>query len=634
MSPHDWQKPWIAALAFALGGDAIPTLGERGERLIDDGLLVLMNSHHETVKFTLPDDGGGRWLLELDSADAAKAPGSPWTGTYEVFGRSMVVLRQPLDADAIREAGTAPARNAKKEAQRRRRRAGVLIPLFSIRSGTGWGLGEIGDIARFSKWANLAGFSVLQLLPVNEVSGADASPYAAVSAFALDPVYLTLEECEDFVVAGGRRALPPETQKRLDAVKEAPLVDWPSVRAIKKQAIDLAFQRFLRDHWTKRSARAKQLTTFMKDNSSWLDEYALFSVLHEKYGKGWVEWPVGARNRDPATIHAARGEHRDALLRASWVQWQLDVQWRKARREASTVGVELMGDLPFMVGVDSADVWSNRSLFHIDKHVGTPPDEFSPTGQDWGLPVYDWAALQREGFSWIRGRSMRAGALFSLYRLDHVIGLYRTYYRSVDGQTSGFTPVEESEQIRLGEALMRIMSHWGEVVAEDLGTVPAFLRPSLERLGIPGYRVLRWEKESDGYRPPSSWPAASVATNATHDTDTIAEWYDHLSPEERGKLLELPGLQELDPNQPFDDRVRDRLLAAIYAAPSTLSLVLFQDAMGTRERINVPGTVNESNWSYRAHRTVEELLTDQESTARLARIAAEAGRSPVSASES
>ncbi|MDP9037344.1 MAG: 4-alpha-glucanotransferase [Myxococcota bacterium] len=538
------------------------------------------------------------------------------------------MLRQPLDADAARDAGTAPARRARKEAQRRRRRAGVLIPLFSIRTATGWGLGEIADISRFASWAGRAGFSVLQLLPVNEVSGADASPYSAISAFALDPVYLSLDECEDFIGAGGRKALPSDVQKQLEAAGAARLVDWPSVRAIKKEAIAIAFDRFLREEWNTSSPRAAQLTSFMRENRSWLDEYALFSVLHEKFGKSWLDWPAGWRDRDPAVINAARNEHRDALLRASWTQWQLDRQWRKARRDADAAGIELMGDLPFMVGVDSADVWSNRSLFQVDKHVGTPPDEFSPTGQDWGLPVYDWDALQRDEFSWIRGRSMRAGTLFSLYRLDHVIGLYRTYYRSVDGQTSGFTPGEEREQLRLGETLMRIMGRWGEVVAEDLGTVPPFLRPSLERLGIPGYRVLRWEKDGDRYRPPATWPTTSVATNATHDTETTAEWYDSLSEDARAKLRELPSLTELDPGKPFDERTRDLLLAAVYGAPSTLSIVPFQDAMGTRERINVPATVNAVNWSYRMDRTVDDLLSDQANTDRLARIAADAGRSP------
>jgi 4-alpha-glucanotransferase len=302
------------------------------------------------------------------------------------------------------------------------------------------------------------------------------------------------------------------------------------------------------------------------------------------------------------------------------------MQWRRARREASAAGVALMGDLPFVVGIDSADVWANRNLFKLDRRLSAPPDEGSPEGQDWGLPVFDWAAMARDDFSWIRARAGRAGELFGLLRVDHAVGMYRIYARTLDGKTRGFAPAEEWDQIQLGEKLMRIMSRFEEVVAEDLGTVPQFLRPSLERVGVPGYRVLRWERDGDGYRDPASWPAASVATNGTHDTDTTAVWYDGLSRDEREQLRRLPGLSGIDPNQPFDARVRDLLLAALYSAPSTLSLIPFQDAIGTRERINVPGTVNDTNWRYRIPRTVDDLLADEADTDRLRTLAADGGR--------
>jgi len=240
--------------------------------------------------------------------------------------------------------------------------------------------------------------------------------------------------------------------------------------------------------------------------------------------------------------------------------------------------------------------------------------------------VFDWAAMARDDFSWIRARAGRAGELFGLLRVDHAVGMYRIYARTLDGKTRGFAPAEEWDQIQLGEKLMRIMSRFEEVVAEDLGTVPKFLRPSLERVGVPGYRVLRWERDGDGYRDPASWPAASVATNGTHDTDTTAVWYDGLSRDEREQLRRLPGLSGIDPNQPFDARVRDLLLAALYSAPSTLSLIPFQDAIGTRERINVPGTVNDTNWRYRIPRTVDDLLADEADTDRLRTLAADGGR--------
>ena len=309
-----------------------------------------------------------------------------------------------------------------------------------------------------------------------------------------------------------------------------------------------------------------------------------------------------------------------------WVQWQLARQWRRARLDASAAGVELMGDLPFTVGVDSSDVWANRSLFRIDQHVGTPPEEGAPEGQDWGLPVYDWSVLRRNELSWIKARAMRAGDLFSLYRIDHAIGFYRTYFRSADGQTSGFTPADEGEQLALGERVMRLLRRFGEVVAEDLGTVPPFLRPSLEKIGVPGYRVLRWEKDGDDYRDPARWPALTVATNATHDTDTTADWYDGLSTEERERLRKIPSLAALDPTRRFDDQTRDLFLQALYQAPSVLALIPIQDALGGRERINTPGTVDAGNWTYRMGKSVGDLLGDTGLTARLAGLVADSGR--------
>jgi glycogen operon protein len=631
MTPEDWQRPWIASIGFMLGGDAIRMLDEHGRRVVGDGLVVLLNAHHEPVTFQLPEEGDGTWLLELDTTDLAKPAETPCSGAYELGARSLAVFHQPLRAEVAREAKAAPARALRRETQRRRRRAGVVIPLFSLRSQSGWGLGEIADIPRFAGWAQAAGFSVLQLLPVNEVSGADPSPYAALSAFALDPVYLSLDACEDFTTAGGRDALSAEQRARLDAAAKAPHVDWGSVRALKREASALAFERFLRDEWRNNSDRAEQLAAFMKTNRSWLEDYSLFVVLHEQFGKSWLEWPRDMRDREPAAIARAREEHADALLRAKWLQWQLDLQWRRARREASASGVELMGDLPFMVGVDSADVWSNRQLFRTDLRVGTPPDEFCDAGQDWGLPVYDWRVLEENGFTWLKARAMRAGELFSLYRVDHAIGFYRTYFRSSDGKSSGFTPADESAQLLLGERLMRLMTRWAEVIAEDLGTVPPFLRPSLEKLGVAGYRVLRWEKDPDGYRDPASWPAVSVCTNATHDTDTTAEWYDALSREDREQLRSIPALASLDPERGFDDGVRDLFLHVLYDAPPTLVLVLFQDAFGSRERINLPGTVDSANWAYRMPMTIEELCSDQQTTERLAQLARDAGRSPAAA---
>ncbi len=637
MTPQDWQKPWIQALAMVLGGDAIPMVDERGERMLDDGVLILMNAHHEPIEFKLPAEAeGGPWLVEVDTSNPDKEADVACKETYKVGGRGLAVLRQPLDTKVAREAAAAPARVVKKEAQRRRRRAGVVIPLFSIRSGKGWGVGDIADIPRFASWAGQAGFSVLQLLPVNPTSGADPSPYSSVSAFALDPVYLALDECEDFQSAGGRDALPGALRSRIDEVERAERVDWKGVRELKSAAADLAFQRFRKEEWDKRTPRSRQLAEFMRDNRDWLDDYALFAVWHQQTNKAWTDWPAGPRDRTPEALARVRREQNLELLREAWLQWQLNRQWRRARRQASVEGVDLMGDLPFIVGADSADVWANRALFRIDRRLGTPPDDFSATGQDWGLPVYDWEAMRQDDFSWMRRRAQRSGELFSVYRVDHAIGCYREYSRPAGapgGQKNGdqlppgeFWPPDESEQIQQGERLMHIMSRFGEVVAEDLGTLPPYLRPSLERTGIAGYRVLRWEKDQDHYRDPVSWPEISAATNATHDTDTTAEWWDKLSPDQRKELQTIPALASIDPAAPFGPEVRDAILRALYGAKSTLTLITLEDLLGGRARVNDPTVTDGTNWTYRAPRTTDELASDGDTTQRLADLAAETGR--------
>ena len=510
------------------------------------------------------------------------------------------------------------------------RQAGCLIPLFSIRSPTGWGLGEVPDLVPFARWASSAGFSVVQVLPVHEASRGQSSPYAALSAFALDPVYIAVDALEDFDAAGGRDALTLEEQGELAALTSVPAVPWARVRALKQRALGLAFQAFLDGEWKNRSTRARQLEEYAREHADWLDDYVLFVTLHDdRYGgKPWTEWDRPLRDREPRALAAARAEHSERLLYHVWLQWQLDQQWHAARRGCNAAGVELMGDLPFMVATDSADVWSRPFDFRLDARVGVPPDAFSETGQDWGLPVYRWDAMEKNGFHWMTERANRSADLYGLYRVDHVVGLYRTYYRPNDGGKPSFIPEREEAQIRNGEKMMEIFSQGARVIAEDLGTVPEFVRRSLTRCGIPGYRVLRWELDANVFRDPARWPALSVATTGTHDTDALADWYDALPPEERKAFLAIPGLARLRERVPerFDATVRDALLELVYRSGSELALLPFQDALGSRERVNVPGTVNESNWSYRMPMTVAALMEHTAAADRLRGLAARSGR--------
>lgn len=516
------------------------------------------------------------------------------------------------------------------------RQAGVLVPLFSIRTRTGWGVGEIPDLVPFARWASSSGFRVIQVLPVMEVSRGQHSPYAALTAFALDPVYLALDAVEDHELSGGRDALSDEDRRTLDAVHTAPAVQWDRVRALKRRATERAFAHF-RDHeWKHRSARATELERFAEEHASWLDDYALFVTLHDERfgGRSWTEWDdAQLRGREPQALAAARAELADRVLYQKYVQWQLDRQWHAARKSANEGGVELMGDLPFMVAGDSADVWARPFDFRLDARVGVPPDMFSEIGQDWGLPVFRWDVMEQNGFAWFNERARRNADLYGLSRVDHVVGLYRTYYRTGDPASPGtFTPEGEPAQIRNGERVIGIFSQGARVIAEDLGTVPDFVRASLTRCGVPGYRVLRWEREwneaGQPFRDPARWPALSIATSGTHDTDSLADWWESLDRVERLAVLQIPGLASLRERAPerCDPPVRDAVLEVLYRAGSDLVLLPLQDVLGMRERVNVPGTVSEDNWTYRMPMDVQALSADLRAAERLKGLARASGR--------
>jgi len=492
-----------------------------------------------------------------------------------------------------------------------RRRAGLLIPLFSFPSTSSWGIGDIGDIAPMAGWLAAGGQRALQLLPINERSPGQQSPYSAISAMAIDPVFIRLPDVPDFEAIGGERSLSSGDRTRLDAVRASPRIEHEMVRTLKHTALRAAFDRFKEAEWCRDSDRARVLKMFLSEQAWWIEDYSLFRAIHAREGeRPWTEWPIELQRREPAAIDRARRELSREVLFFQYLQWIATLQWREARRRAK--GVELFGDLPFMVDGDSADVWARQHQFHLDVSLGVPPDAFSATGQDWGMPVYHWEVVGREDYRWLRERARRSADLFDGYRVDHLVGFYRTYGRPKHGGEPFFTPPDEWSQQQLGERLLDIFRSAGaEIVAEDLGTVPDFVRASLARLGIPGFRVFRWERywHTDGqpFRDPMDYPKASVATSGTHDTEPMALWWERASDEEKQKVAALPTIQRISAEKgctdfahaPYDTDVRDVLIEALFASGSDLLLLPLQDVFGWRDRINEPATVGEHNWSFR-----------------------------------
>ena len=497
-----------------------------------------------------------------------------------------------------------------------RRRAGLLIPLFSCPSTASWGIGDIGDVERLTAWMAAAGQRVLQLLPLNEMAPGQQSPYSAISAMAIDPIFISVPLVAEFVALGGEASLTAEERESLAAVRRAPRIAFHAVRQLKQRALRASFERFLEKEWRSGSARDRALQAYVNEQAWWLEDYGLFRALHAREGeRPWREWPEALQRREPPAIDRARRELADEVLFQQYLQWIAGTQWQEARAHAH--GVALFGDLPFMVDTDSADVWVRQHQFRLDLSVGAPPDAFSATGQDWGMPVYQWSALAAEDYRWLRERARRSADLFDGYRVDHLVGFYRTYGRAKNGGEGFFTPADESAQRALGETVLDMFRAAGaEIIAEDLGTVPDFVRASLARMAIPGYCVFRWERhwhdEGRPFRDPSHYPPLSVAASGTHDTEPVAVWWDNAGEMERRQVSELPSVQRVTAgadltHRRFDATVRDTLLEILFAAASDLLLVPIQDAFGWRDRINEPATVGDVNWTYRLPWLVDTL---------------------------
>ena len=493
------------------------------------------------------------------------------------------------------------------------RSAGLVVPLFSLQTASGGGIGEIPDLARLRPWLDRAGLRAVQLLPVGTLPAGETSPYSALSAMAIDPVYISLADVADYAALGGDARLPLADQIALRGARSSPRVNYTAVRQAKESALRLAFSLFWDVDWLRTTARAGAFASFVSWEEWWLGDYALYCALRAKFGDTpWRDWPEPLARRDHAALDEVRRELEQEVLYHQYVQWLADIQWEAAREGLG--GIRLFGDFPFMVSADSADVWAHQAVFRFDRTVGTPPDAFSETGQDWGLPVYRWDAMSASDDRWLRQRARRMARMYDGYRVDHLVGFFRTYSRAL-GETLGeFAPDTVEEQQAQGERVLQLLIETGaQVTAEDLGSIPDFVRASLAALGVPGYKVLRWEREwhapGKPFLQPRSYPLVSVATTSTHDIEPLSLWWATMGVPDQAEMLRA--LEWTGPvPEAFDSRLHQALLTYACEAGSDLLLLPIQDIFGWPDRVNVPATVGEHNWAWKVPLTVESLDSD------------------------
>lgn len=463
------------------------------------------------------------------------------------------------------------------------RQSGIAVPLFSLASTHGWGVGEFGDLPEFATWAREAGQSVIQILPILEMPPIESSPYSAMTAMAIDPIYLSMNSVEDFAGLGGELALDGADRSEIARQRALPRIDYASIRRLKDKWLRRSFDRFLKLEVSRGTPRALRFDRFTAAESWWLEEYALFRALHAFHDEApWTKWPERLAGNDAEAVRAVRPSLVLETTYRSYLQWLAAEQWSEARRLAWPIRV--FGDLPFMISADSPDVWARQHEFRFDATIGVPPDAFSETGQDWGLPPWQAGVMRQSGFRWMRNRARRYAALFDGYRIDHLVGLYRMYVRPIDKAVAPFfDPPDEPSQIHLGQTLVQVLrgvDDTTQVFAEDLGSIPPFVRESMNRLKLPGLKVLRWERHWDreGQPPidPATFPPRSVATTGTHDIEPLAA-----TPEGR------------------TEEQRSAVLHSLLSAASELTLIPVQDVFGWIDRINTPAVVDDLNWTWK-----------------------------------
>jgi len=508
------------------------------------------------------------------------------------------------------------------------RSAGILIPLFSIRTRDCLGRGEILDLAPMIDFALSMGHRVIQLLPLDETGPDDLSPYSAMSVMAIDPTYISLSGLPGV----GRVVLA----RAREAVGRRRFVERPIIRREKFPLLERAY----------RASRARggpderaQLEAFIEANSYWIHDYALFRALKDRFNwTSWETWPAEIAHRDPAALELARRDLADPVEMYSYWQYIAHRQMSEMREYARSRGAFIGGDLAFSPCRDSAEVWANQDEFDLSRTVGAPPDGFNPKGQRWGLPLPNWSAMRAQGFKVLRARARHASTLYDSLRIDHVVGLYRTFnFGSELAEPGVFTPVNEDDELRQGEEVIHAIKEEAgatELIAEDLGTVPPWVRASLTRLGVAGYKVMQWERDwghgDEPFISPTAYPELSLATTGTHDTEPLTVWWRAQPIDVREKLVRGLGLEgKVNPRRMLEESARFAILTALYAAPSKLVIVPIQDLFGWSAQINRPGTISAWNWTYRIPLTLERMRRSraiQEDVVRLREIAIRSGR--------
>ena len=544
--------------------------------------------------------------------------------------------------------------------------AGVLAPLFALRGKDDLGIGDLGALREFIDWVDGIGFKLVQLLPINE-TGADNSPYNAISAMAIEPTMLhlapdsppdlTRRDFDDLTAGVDLNSL------RLGAVR------YRGVKKLKRHLLEKAFANFSTHASEERQLEFRK---FCEEESAWLRDYAFFRALMERNGDSaaWNRWPAQHQTIETARTWMDKLPHdqQEALARRQdffrYVQWIAHQQWRAIKSYADQRGVALMGDIPFGVSYCSADVFARRDEFMLDWFGGAPPEPYfkddaftQKWGQNWGIPLYRWDRMRANNFQWWRERVHSVRCIFHLCRIDHVLGFYRIYafpwrprlnkeflplderqmLERTGGRAPHFiprddnTPENREANKREGEQYLRVVLEEAggtRVIGEDLGVVPDYVRPNLRSLGIAGFKIPQWEGHDGMIIPGDRYQRLSVATYATHDHEPIRALWDEAFERPASdageqaratleKIAAFAGLSSKIDALDFEKDFYPAIMDALFRCESWIAMVMITDLLGRKYRFNVPGTKASLNWTRRMQRSIAELSSSRKEQKRM-----------------
>ncbi len=467
------------------------------------------------------------------------------------------------------------------------RESGILMHITSLPGP--YGIGTMGKAAyHFVDFLQKAGQSRWQILPLTPTGFGD-SPYQSFSSCAGNHYLIDL----DMLVKEG--LLKKEEIQNVPWGENPCRVDFGRMYNHRIPVLKLAYQRFQPDD---------DYEAFVQENESWLPDYALFMALKEVYGGPWLEWPEALRLREEKALAEQREKLKEDIGLQIFLQYVFDKQWKALRGYANERGIQIIGDVPIYVPLDSADVWTAPELFHLDEDrypitvAGCPPDAFTEDGQLWGNPTYDWEKMAQTGYSWWISRLAAAEKLYDMVRIDHFRGFESFWAVPYGDKTARYGQWVKGPGIDFIRMVQREFPNLS-FIAEDLG----FMTPEVRQLqldsGYPGMKIIEFafdSREESDYLP-HLYPAESVCYTGTHDNVPLRQWFDEADPADIAFAKAYLRLSKAE-------GYNWGMIRGGMGSVSQLFIAQMQDYLdlGKSARMNFPGTVSTDNWTWRAEK--------------------------------